>query len=738
MKDKIEILKDRLIQTNESFSEVNGELITHCLLNDCDRDSKGKEAHFYVSLKTGQYSCKKCGETGNIITLAEKLRDKGDTFIWNEIQGDKKPKKSPFSTIVENNHKNLTDNARQYLRDVRGWSDEVINKKKIGLVQQWGTNWIGFPIKDEEGKYQYYKLREDYTKGSRKITSSEGCGAQIYDWETLNSPSESTVICEGEGDCLLLLSRGINAITSTHGAGTFKLEWLQHFPKDKVYYVAYDNDNAGIEGSRKVASALYDYGVKKVFLINLPKKTNTPENPEAENEKVDITDYFMKLGGTVEDLFGKYAMEYPEPVDITKFKPLTSEDISKILDLTIKKDEVNKVTTFLCQLSSYTEDNQFNISFQAPSSSGKSHIPIEISKLFPSEDVLTLGNCSPTAFFHEQGIYDKEKNVMRIDLSRKILIFLDMPHTQLLERLRPLLSHDEKEMQSKITDKNQKGGNKTKTIVLVGYPSVIFCTAGLTLDEQEATRFLLLSPETNQEKIRGGVLQALQKGINKTKYQKTLTDSSERQLLIERIKAIKQEKILDIQIGSEENVIERYLEGKKLLKPRHQRDVKRLISLVKAFALLNLWWRERDGKTVIANDDDINEAFKIWDKISESQELNLPPYVFNLYHEIILSLWNDKNKKSEIERGQTLIGLSRNDITKQHTDVYGRRLASKQLTEEMLPLLEEAGLIFQKKDERDARMWLVYVVDDTTQVIKKEVEDELENTQAVINEFNQF
>jgi len=738
MDNKIEVFKNYLDKNSKVYSETNDELVTHCILNNCDYDSKGKEAHFYMSLKTGQYNCKKCGESGNIITLAQKLKDKGDLYIWDEIQSNKKPRRSHFSIVVENNHKILPDSIRQYLRDVRGWSDEVIDKNKIGLVQQWGTNWIGFPIKDEDGKYQYYKLREEYTKGGRKTTSHEGFSAQIYDWETLNSPSESTVICEGEGDCLLLLSKGINAITSTHGAKTFKDEWLQHFPKDRIYYIAYDTDNTGVDGAQKVASALYDYGVKKLFIVNLPKKINTLENPEAENEKVDITNYFMELGGSTEDLFGKYAKEYPEAIDITKFKPLTSEDISNILELTIKKDEVNKVTTFLCQLSSYTEDNQFNISFQAPSSSGKSHIPIETSNLFPAEDVLKLGNCSPTAFFHEQGIYDKENNVMRIDLSRKILIFLDMPHTQLLERLRPLLSHDEKEMQSKITDKNQKGGNKTKTIILIGYPSVIFCTAGLTLDEQEATRFLLLSPETNQEKIRGGVLQALQKGINKTKYHKTLTDSTDRELLIERIKAIKQEKILDIQIGSEENVIKKYLEGKKLLKPRHQRDVKRLISLVKAFALLNLWWRERDGKTVIANDDDINEAFKIWDKISESQELNLPPYVFNFYHEIILSLWNIKNDKSRIERGQTLIGLSRNDITKQHTDVYGRRLASKQLTEEILPLLEEAGLIFQKKDERDARMWLVYVVDDTTQEIKKEVEDELENTQAVINEFNQF
>ena len=74
-----------------------------------------------------------------------------------------------------------------------------------------------------------------------------------------------------------------------------------------------------------------------------------------------------------------------------------------------------------------------------------------------------MGTVLQQPFFHEQGEYDKQKNSIKIDLSRKIIIFLDQPHTALLERLRPLLSHDEKEMQSKITDKGYQGGNKTKT-----------------------------------------------------------------------------------------------------------------------------------------------------------------------------------------------------------------------------------------------------------------------------------
>jgi len=79
-----------------------------------------------------------------------------------------------------------------------------------------------------------------------------------------------------------------------------------------------------------------------------------------------------------------------------------------------------------------------------------------------------------------------------------------------------------------------------------------------------------------------------------------------------------------------------------MLKPRHQRDIRRLLALIKSFALLNLFWREREGSTVIANDQDIDEGFKLWDKIATSQELNLPPYIYNLYQEIILPAWEDK------------------------------------------------------------------------------------------------
>ncbi|MFC1727611.1 hypothetical protein ACFL0Y_03760, partial [Patescibacteria group bacterium] len=393
------------------------------------------------------------------------------------------------------------------------------------------------------------------------------------------------------------------------------------------------------------------------------------------------------------------------PKDGSQFKPITIDDLTEVLGLTIKRDETNKLITFLAQLSAFTKDSQVNISFNAPSSTGKSFIPIEISKFFPAEDVVKVGYCSPTAFFHDHGVLDDEKKGYTVDLSGKILIFLDQPHTLLLQHLRPLLSHDEKEINIKITDKNQRSGLRTKNIRLIGYPSVTFCTVGLKLDEQEGTRFLLLSPQIDQEKIREAVHEKIKKEADSSAYDSFLESDPERIKLKERVSTIKEEGIGEIKIGNPKLLETMFFKKTKNLKPRHQRDIGRIISIVKVLALLNLWFREREGNTLIANEDDIREAYKIWDEISVSQELNLPPYVFNLYKEIILEANREKNSENV---GGVKFGLTRQDILQKHYKIYQRHLPEWQLRQQIIPPLEASGLITQEPDPNDKRRTLVY------------------------------
>jgi DNA primase len=597
--------------------------------------------------------------------------------------------------LVEKCHQALPERIRTYLNQ-RCIPDEIIKKFKIG----WNGSAITIPIYNRQGEFLFFKYRRDpEEQGDKaKYWYDPDTSAELYGWENINE--HFVVLCEGEFDRLVLESKGIPAITSTSGAGTFKDEWIKDLEKIPNLYICYDNDDIGKDSSQKIAEKL-----PRVKIVSLPK----------EDDIKDVTD-FIKLKGidefrvlikrakTLEEFrfeFKTYEIALKKLI----FPILSLQELTNILDLTIKQDRINKIITFLCQVSAYTENSQFNISFNAPSSTGKSYIPIAISSLFPREDVIKVGYCSPTAFFHDKAEFRREQKDFFVDLERKILIFLDQPHTLLLEHLRPLLSHDEKEINIKITDKSQKLGLRTKNVVIRGHSSVIFCSAGLKIDEQEATRFLLLSPETSQEKIKLGIEEVLKKEADLETYLNELNNHPERKNLIERIKAIKEEHIQGIKIHNLGKIQHGFLSRYKLLKPRHQRDIKRLISIIKSLTLLNLWYRERRGVNVIlTTDQDIEEGFRIWEEISFSQELNLPPYIYRIFEEIIISLHKRNQKK-----------LTRSEILQEHSRKYGRPLAEWQLRREIIPMLEMAGLITQEQDPDDKRNRLIIPVYPTTQ-----------------------
>jgi hypothetical protein len=377
-------IQEYLSQKGIAYRESGQELITKCLFNDCDRDSTGSEAHLYFNKDTSQYECKKCGEKGNLITLQKHFGDKSTPQRASSYRGPR------FTDeLVQKCHEQLPAHIRTYLNE-RGIIDMVIDSYKLGYGTFYGKNYITIPVMDDDG-YKFFKLRQDPKDGNGKITYPKGAEAQLFG---MYAPQdEKQIICEGELDALALISQGCFALTSTHGAGTFKEEWIDEDLRKPKIYVCFDNDEAGKKGSLRVLKMLENVGLRNLYQITLPEEVG---------DGGDITDYLTKLNLPIPDLFDKYAKEYPERIDPSQFQPITPIDLSEALELTIKNDNENKVVAFLCQLSAYTEDAQFNVSFNSPSSTGKSYIALEVSKLFPNEDVIKLGNCSKTAFFHEQ------------------------------------------------------------------------------------------------------------------------------------------------------------------------------------------------------------------------------------------------------------------------------------------------------------------------------------------------
>lgn len=90
----------------------------------------------------------------------------------------------------------------------------------------------------------------------------------IFNADILAAAHE-VVICEGEIDAMLLDQCGYPAVSPTAGAGTWVPEWANLFSSVRRIWILYDNDKAGVEGSRQVWSTLrrakivqYPAGVK--------------------------------------------------------------------------------------------------------------------------------------------------------------------------------------------------------------------------------------------------------------------------------------------------------------------------------------------------------------------------------------------------------------------------------------------------------------------------------------------
>jgi len=200
--------------------------------------------------------------------------------------------------IARQYHDNLPQRIRDYLRQKRGISDPVIDLRLLG----WNGSRITIPIFNQSGGFAFFKLAKDPEdkSDSPKMLTSPGGHAELYGWERILANPEQIIICEGEFDRLALESRGLAAVTSTGGAGTFRPEWAEAFSEIPNVYVCFDNDAAGQTGEERVARLIPHSKIVRL--------------PEEVGESGDVTDFFVRLGKNGEEFEGllKAAQGLPE------------------------------------------------------------------------------------------------------------------------------------------------------------------------------------------------------------------------------------------------------------------------------------------------------------------------------------------------------------------------------------------------------------------------------------------
>jgi hypothetical protein len=217
---------------------------------------------------------------------------------------------------------------------------------------------------------------------------------------------------------------------------------------------------------------------------------------------------------------------------------------------------------------------------------------------------------------------------------------------------------------------------------------------------------ILLSPEVSQEKLREAVYLKILKEANERAFKEYVESDPRRKVLRERIRKIAELKVAEIIVPEPEKVFQRFVEGRRVLKPRHSRDAGRLMALVKVLALLNYNHRrvEKRGEWVIiyASWKDVEAAFQLYEQVAEPQELNLSPFVYEVYKQVIVPLAKEKIENNDPASGPTKI-----EICRKFLDVFGRPLQRVILDRDILPALEAAGLISIESHPQDRRLKIV-------------------------------
>lgn len=212
-------------------------------------------------------------------------------------------------------HAALPDRIREYLHG-RGLSDEIIDLHRLG----WNGKRITIPVFNRDGIVASFKLAKDPDDQtpSPKMVCSRGATLELYGWERVLAKPCRLIFCEGEFDRLVLESLGFAAVTSTGGAGSFRVEWVDDLASIPELYLCFDRDDAGRRGALQVGAV-----VPHARLVELLDDVGPGG---------DISDFFVRLGHTRDDFAHLLEAATPVPAPPPGLPVVPAQDSDVQLD----------------------------------------------------------------------------------------------------------------------------------------------------------------------------------------------------------------------------------------------------------------------------------------------------------------------------------------------------------------------------------------------------------------------
>lgn len=253
--------------------------------------------------RDGLHSCMRCGKGGNLYSLKQHLGIvvPGIESRKEFAAGEKKMEPLPDTEAC---HQALLEDAdtMDYLMNVRGFSREVIEKQKLGIVPK---RWFRETGEVKALVYPYlvggntvFVHYRTLPPSAKAFSSPAGWPVPLYNGDVLNKDTLTDVIfVEGEPDCIAALDHGVTNICGVPGANFKKAEWIDSLDRLERVYICYDMDSVGQRAAQDLANRI---GIEKCWKIALPDFQVTTESGTTRRGK-DLNEYFTLGGFTAED-----------------------------------------------------------------------------------------------------------------------------------------------------------------------------------------------------------------------------------------------------------------------------------------------------------------------------------------------------------------------------------------------------------------------------------------------------
>ena len=182
-----------------------------------------------MTFKKNKFKCWSCGESGDAISLVEKVLNKDfpDACRWladenniilteyqpKEVESPKPFDASRYSRFFE--HPWLNEEARKFLYDERRIDPRVVRWCRLtSWKDRQGVPWLQIPYYNREGRLVGVQNRNLVRGATPRFRFPSSSQTGIYNLPVLNllKPGDALYITEGCSDCWAMLSAGHKAI----------------------------------------------------------------------------------------------------------------------------------------------------------------------------------------------------------------------------------------------------------------------------------------------------------------------------------------------------------------------------------------------------------------------------------------------------------------------------------------------------------------------------------------------